>query len=1240
MDQQTVIWTALPNGISEENKLRLSVLVSPRLKSSGTNATLAQFPDFLDWPQANLSFNVLFENGPSVAAKVIGIKPCSQRWKALFKPSTYVKPYIFDELSNQEVISYPVQKTFSRIKKGYTVFAKEFPTDFPDFMLPNPTNLSMLTETVSINRLEELKKFHQPQLSSALAPENDPEELDFHQIISMIGDFPFIMRKLGLILDLEIPLTDDIPDNSTIQIIPLWKVRGGASQNLNIGLNEQQFRDDICPKTHYVKNKKVSQFSAANKNAETKIENGVLKLDDTDTFAVMQVDVDGIGIKLLDFINNLVDLKSNKELLSEDSPTSYALPNMRSAGLSLVQSKRNEQLTQSLKNSSDLNENLESGANLELFAEDLIRGYRIDVLDSKNKWYSLCKRLGTYHFLDDDVTLSNPDEGFISLGATSIDDKLRLHESLVTWGGWSLVVPPIESKRRISRSEEIVETEFKLKTTFSVPPKSLPRLRFGESYQLRARVVDLAGNSIGPEGKTDDCCRLTPSVRYKRFEPINSPVVALQKDAVGNDIPMTPGESIERMVIRSSNHKPLLKNSCKRIISVPMVSQKFAEAHGKIDKQDGSLDKNVFKSIVNGPNFLPSNDPLARGAAILGLPVPFSQEPTKIPFTDTNFTLEITEGPNKISWKEETRLLTIYIPRAEVFKFKLSSYLDPKDLELMGIWGWLEEEDLQHTTLTTLRNNALDGKMWMITPYREITLVHAVQQPLITPQFQKLTAEKDLNASFVTLKDTFMIDGKSTSKLEVVAEWKELKDKDFSKNTLGENLNSDNEMNDWKSCAIDPITIDEKQTWITLNHQHSFPDTKHRVVKYKAIATSRFSEYFYECNNEKITFRGTNDIHLTHKSLVYGTEKVHKSEKSVQYVRDKDYKIDYIKGTICRTTCSEIKDNEKLCIEYQFLPVETNCESHEISINILNSARPVAPKILYVLPTFEWEEWDEQATNKRKVVNRKASGLRVYLDQPLTSSGEGELLGVVLQSCNNTQISDQLKPYVTQWGKDIIWESNSFPALPRLENFKKSRETDVGLSLLGIDNETVNVAGHSVEYNQKRNLWFCDIEIDSGNSYFPFVSLALASYQPNSVPDAHLSQVVMADFVQVAPDRLATVMKNPSDRRIVNISLCGTGPGFNHLPQTMKNEVEASVEKRNLNNQWVPVLGSTSLLHQTELDTPRKTWMGQVILPDIPSSSNKYRIVIKEFECFLIDGDSPDTTDMTRRLVYASTLEV
>ena len=39
-------------------------------------------------------------------------------------------------------------------------------------------------------------------------------------------------------------------------------------------------------------------------------------------------------------------------------------------------------------------------------------------------------------------------------------------------------------------------SEFKMVASFVAPPRSLPKLRFGETYRIRARVVDLAGNSL------------------------------------------------------------------------------------------------------------------------------------------------------------------------------------------------------------------------------------------------------------------------------------------------------------------------------------------------------------------------------------------------------------------------------------------------------------------------------------------------------------------------------------------------------------------------------------------------------------------------------------------------------------------------------------------------------------------------------------------------------------------------
>jgi hypothetical protein len=51
------------------------------------------------------------------------------------------------------------------------------------------------------------------------------------------------------------------------------------------------------------------------------------------------------------------------------------------------------------------------------------------------------------------------------------------------------------------------------------------------------------------------------------------------------------------------------------------------------------------------------------------------------------------------------------------------------------------------------------------------------------------------------------------------------------------------------------------------------------------------------------------------------------------------------------------------------------------------------------------------------------------------------------------------------------------------------------------DGRVVNVAGFKPEYDPRRGLWFCDISFDPGQtlSYFPFVRLALARFQPHSV---------------------------------------------------------------------------------------------------------------------------------------------
>jgi hypothetical protein len=78
--------------------------------------------------------------------------------------------------------------------------------------------------------------------------------------------------------------------------------------------------------------------------------------------------------------------------------------------------------------------------------------------------------------------------------------------------------------------------------------------------------------------------------------------------------------------------------------------------------------------------------------------------------------------------------------------------------------------------------------------------------------------------------------------------------------------------------------------------------------------------------------------------------------------------------------------------------------------------------------------------------------------------------------------------------------------------------------------------------------WFCDIEIGAGAAYFPFIRLALVRFQPKGLTseelgillsDLRASRTVLADFVQLAPNRTASVVFDPNDSKRVTMSVAG-----------------------------------------------------------------------------------------------------
>ncbi|MEE6185156.1 hypothetical protein [Bacillus pretiosus] len=1275
MLKQTVLWTAHPNGIKAGNKPRLclSAMVSPRLMADASEPTrqdgtleLQQFSDFLNWPKKNRDFSIRFANGPTLKATVVSTPtPQFDLWRALFPPKTCVLPYIFnpDEFHLQKIRSYPVGNILRLIKRVYQHVAQQKLTNFPSFegeewtylryLIPSEQSMERIEKMLSEKRalpqesinnrdinqwkndLTQLQQFYTPR-----DPHNRIEPvvptLDFHQVISSLGDYPLLLRELGLVFDLEVDLESGIPSDGSVAIVPTWSSTLGDSI-------------DRCPETRYLLDLTGKNFTAA--PSSSGISEGYLQLTDTkfdyteevEPYSVIQVDADSSSLKFLEFIRSIAGNQN------WDHSIKSALPSFRSNGISIVHADRAVELFQSLNDSVRLNNDIEGGGGV-LSAEQLVRGYRVDVWDSESKsWHSLCRREGKYQFGNHKIKLI--DEGFISMGLTTAADKtsqdLYLHQSLFTWGGWSLVAPRpgkvIDPQDSVASASNSASRDFQLETYFKPVAGSLPRLRFGLAYRFRMRTVDLAGNSrkwneklSKPDAETSE----TREVFYRRFEPVESPVVVLRKETA-------PSESVHNLIIRS-NFDSSADSYNERHIAPPKVSQLLAEQHGCFDtlsgldpdaynlmiSKDGSFSKKPHKESQLYLPYLP--DPISRGAAFLGLPGTKTEETTITPFTIAGdwfealpFRLRLVEGTGKPKWDPDSRVLKVYLPKAETATIRLSSYLSDEDLKLMGIYKMIEEGNpIMPTSATSdqLRTLALKGRLWMLTPYRELTLVHAVRQPLIAPAFQHLDSKREFGQTFGTLKDSIRISGKSTVKLDINSYWQEPVD------ALSE---PECKMVSHKAHVCE-IKVDSSTKEATLDYRHEFGDTKYRQVTYTADATSRFSEYFHIRYEDWCRLNRTQDAKLRHTRVVENTEIVLSEDKKIQYERKKDYTIDYVKGTITRTTFGAIKNGESVHVEYSYLPGSiTRSSETAVTLDIYNSAPPVTPKVLYTVPIFEWKR--EYNASEAKI-HRKGGGLRIYLDRPWFSSGDGELLGVILYpDLTGTAIPPQnVVPYITQWGTDCIRFSEPLPSLPQLRHFTRAVVTAPVNDLQELPGTEFHLAGHAVKYNSLRKLWYCDLQIDTCDAYYPSVRLALARYQPKSLDGAHLSRVMLLDPIPLPAGRLFTIQEDTANPRKLTVSL--SGPGYLSAPDgPLGGEVEVRLEIKDPNSLeqgWLPIPNTTYPLSPIEKS---KAWNGQIILPT-PRWEKPYRLIVCEYERYEVDGDVPNSSD--RRLVYSAELEI
>jgi len=345
-----------------------------------------------------------------------------------------------------------------------------------------------------------------------------------------------------------------------------------------------------------------------------------------------------------------------------------------------------------------------------------------------------------------------------------------------------------------------------------------------------------------------------------------------------------------------------------------------------------------------------------------------------------------------------------------------------------------------------------------------------------------------------------------------------------------------------------PLDTNSELNVLFTNIEHPFDDTKHKHANYRLEAVSKFKKYF----DPKI-FSGDGAF------SVYG-------------ILRKDFVSELELNSINDCSCLDEYNQFVNYNKWQIIP---------------NTKQPQKPIIEKIVPLTEW-------FHEGDTVERRCNKVRIYLED-WYSSGVNEKLAVFFLDQPNkydfsskkvinikgndpNDIKDQsLSTVISQFSLDpssgemnalniidsefLLAKTNKTPViynipLSDLEFAKPNFETD----LTYLDNLKVNAAIYEVQFINKDSInknfiqqygdgnfepalegkYFVDIELNNEfviNHYFPFLRLAIARYQENSIQyrrqvDNNISfyyqfsPIVLTDFVQLLPYRRIELSAN------------------------------------------------------------------------------------------------------------------
>jgi hypothetical protein len=632
--------------------------------------------------------------------------------------------------------------------------------------------------------------------------------------------------------------------------------------------------------------------------------------------------------------------------------------------------------------------------------------------------------------------------------------------------------------------------------------------------------------------------------------------------------------------------------------------------------------------------------------------------------------------------------LTVHLPKGTQALTALSSYLLPDDLKRMGVWQWLREYidriTLQDPTLPVLDpqvdaeqiahilQRAVEGGHWMITPPTLLNLVHAVQQPVGLPAFTALAAQHEpygsankygqvdelfepdpdvlqttpesglpgaTETAAITAwrkpesTEAFLLGGlqvhaASTGKVDLLGEW-------------------DDPYDDLSGPRLEGVDYTQKNT--ALADEILIPTTDEGYLITGDGTPNYRQQAYYDADHDLLCFARHGDELGNLKSgvTIYGDTAPRHAFNDTRH------------HTVFYTARATSHYQEYFA---QDQDLDFTRSSQPVKVEVPASARPAAPLVDYIVPTFGWQR--QTQTNLKRSI-RFGGGLRVYLERPWFSSGAGELLGVTLYDYINGSLADRelWKGYITQWGADPIWAAPGLGLIPSSYHFPNALTSEQGLSLPGKAPGRVQVAGFTVDFDFDTQKWFADLTVDiQTEAYTPFIRLAFVRYQPFALPDAKLSAVFLADYAQLTPERSAMITADPYHPRRLRLTVSGPAPS-GPVPEitgrqpnpvvTVPTQVEVSIQRRNpaisSDLGWEDAPAGTVTISALPVPLTSQPglvrWTGTVNFAALPDPG-EYRVLIREYE--YLPANYVKTAqvgrrvrrEQPRRLIYAETIEI